>query len=204
MKRLIALALLAASSCIAQLPSVTGRMIEESTNQPLRHIPVLLKTVPLVTTLGARTNDEGVFTISGVKPGNYALSGSLGGHITSPVNFTLTNANVDLGDIEMIRIRQIRGNVRWDDGDPALGAEVFVSQANGPSDPLNIARAGIPVNQKGDYVITGLRPGSYVVYASSSGKPSPAGFPRPAMAPVFFPGGGLGASCHSDRSAKAG
>ncbi len=180
--------ILFAASCSAQLLSVTGRMIEESTKQPIRHIPVFLKSVPPGTTLGARTNEEGFFAISGVKPGRYTVSGSQGGHFTSIVNFTLTNESVEIGAVEMIRIRQISGNVRWEDGEPAIGAEVFVvSTLNNPSDPINIPRAGTPVNQKGDYTISGLRPGSYVVYASSSGKPSPAGFPLPVIPPTFYP-----------------
>jgi hypothetical protein len=79
-------------SCLAQKGEITGRVINEITQQPISDVNVYIAGMEK----GAATNDSGYFYLSGLDAGNYTL-------IFSSVQFH----NVTITDLEVIADRTI-------------------------------------------------------------------------------------------------
>jgi outer membrane receptor for ferrienterochelin and colicins len=70
--------------------SITGKVIDEVTGDPLPLVNILVKG----TSFGAPSNEKGAFTISNLPPGTYTLTASLVGHKTKEVaDITVTAGN---------------------------------------------------------------------------------------------------------------
>jgi TonB-dependent starch-binding outer membrane protein SusC len=92
----------------AQKGSIKGKVIDE-TNQPMPGVSVVIDG----TTIGATTDANGVYTITGVTPGNYTLTAKFIGYVASKqtitvgssvltVNFGLKPENQNLNEVVVI------------------------------------------------------------------------------------------------------
>ncbi len=88
--------------------SITGKVVDEATGEPLPFVNIVIKG----TTLGTASSDEGTFIITGLAPGTYTIVASLVGHFTREVpevpvtagasttrTILLKDATVQLGDV---------------------------------------------------------------------------------------------------------
>jgi len=96
-------------------------------------------------------------------------------------------ADTDLGEITMVTSRSIEGVVRWQDEEPAAHVLVHALRVRGGKAAFHVGDVLLaPTNDRGEFHLDDLLPGSYVVYAYLQGL-SP-GDARPRIAkPVFYP-----------------
>ena len=96
MKKILSLLLLVMPLAIAAQVSgtISGKIIDNDNKEPLGFVTVALfpqgSTVP---TGGCSSNDDGTFTISNVKEGNYTLQFSFVGYLTDSRKVSVTAAN---------------------------------------------------------------------------------------------------------------
>src|SRR6185436_5396255 len=106
----------------------------------------------------------------------------------NPQDVQVGASEINLGDIILVRIRAISGTVRWSDGEPAAGATVQVLPVVAGQASYRGIATGYSVADRGTFRIANLRPGRYVLFASSAGYALSEN-PRPRVAPaIFFPG----------------
>ncbi len=103
---IFAIYLLCNLSAFAQETSVTvsGMIKDRGANAPLPYVSIVIKTDEDSTFVtGTMSNDEGRFSIPGIKPGNYRLSVSLIGYATKtqPLYVGSLSQYLDLGTIEL-------------------------------------------------------------------------------------------------------
>lgn len=97
--QLFLLIMLQAVSIVAQNGVINGRIVSEKTNEPLPFVNLIVFGMP---NIGASTDINGNFTISGLKPGYVKLTASSIGYeqITTP-DILVTNAKVANIEIRM-------------------------------------------------------------------------------------------------------
>ncbi|MCJ7575497.1 MAG: carboxypeptidase regulatory-like domain-containing protein [Dehalococcoidia bacterium] len=123
---------------------------------------------------GFRTADNGSYTITGLQPGNYEVQAEATGHIdeyydnvyesseATPVQVTAhsntpgINFHLDFGG-------SISGTVTDDGGSPIVGAMIYASDIDTYYDEYCCT------GDDGSYIVSGLRPGSYLVSAEAPG-----------------------------------
>jgi len=93
-------------SASAQESSITisGLLKDKGANVPLPYVSIVIKTEKdSVFVTGTISNDEGRFSIPGIKPGNYILAASLIGYTTKiqPLYVGSLSPYLDLGSIEI-------------------------------------------------------------------------------------------------------
>lgn len=98
--------LLGSSSFFAQesLITISGLLRDKGANAPLPYASIVIKTEKdSVFVTGTISNDEGRFSIPGIKPGNYILTTSLIGYTTKiqPLYVGSLSPYLDLGSIEI-------------------------------------------------------------------------------------------------------
>ena len=98
--------LLGGSSIFAQesLITISGLLRDKGANAPLPYASIVIKTEKdSVFVTGTISNDEGRFSIPGIKPGNYILTTSLIGYTTKiqPLYVGRLSPYLDLGSIEI-------------------------------------------------------------------------------------------------------
>jgi len=199
-----------------QFGEVSGVVLSDLTGRPLQRALVVL--TPLDATLLPRlatTNETGAFSFLDVPAGRYTFvvqrDGylSVGGHGPQPGNppdqFTVTG-NTRLGSF-VFRLRPtavIAGHVKYSsDAEPAVGAVVEVYREHRVRARHGFALAARAVtDDRGEYRIHGLTPGSYYIAAIRQRPPEAAGaieeprrdaqgrpLPDEAFALTFYPNG---------------
>ena len=148
-----------------QTASVEGVVTNSLTGAPLAHVHVILRDPSQNDGVqyGAETRPEGNFSISGIKPGSYMVSGERVGFVMrrgvgSRLSVTL-GANDKTGDLRLKLTPggAITGHITDADGDPVGRATVIAE---------GIVRKQAATDEKGLYRIGGLAPGKYRVKAS--------------------------------------
>jgi hypothetical protein len=191
--------------------AVSGRVMNALTGQPIRKATVQMARiggdarVPRPQVAAIQTNAEGVFRFDSIPPGSYRLSAYRTGFVRSaavtvdpsrpPSNltFTLTPAAI------------VAGTVLDPDGDPVEGATVhFLRPAYVNGRRRWSQASGTNTNDLGEYRMSGLPAGRYVVGVSkrsrAPGRPPGRGpeteSPRlpDQFVPVYFPTAGDPAS----------
>src|SRR5574338_1588386 len=151
---------------------IAGTVVDES-GQPMAGASLFVR--PVNSGVGTRTatsDPDGSFRITGLEPALYIVSGNAPAYTTIPSE-TGAPTYYRIGDtvrLELVRGGAITGTVTNSIGEPVIAVRVratIVRDHRG-----EIART--PVNNeqttddRGDYRIFGLRPGTYIVIAGAA------------------------------------
>ncbi|MBN9661430.1 MAG: carboxypeptidase regulatory-like domain-containing protein [Acidobacteria bacterium] len=204
MTRLLLAGFLAVRALAAQSSanpgSVDGLVLNSLTGAPVRKAIVDLDQVGGPIHLTAETDAAGQFQFTGLSAGAYRLSSSRAGYLPRPTKITLTLGSTGRATAPTIRLRPqgvITGRVLEDDGEPAPGAGVIVYRQvfrHGKKRWERINPAAM-ANEAGEYRISNLSPGTYLLQAhnrrqqanSHYGEPAETN-PRPAyFIPAYHP-----------------
>jgi hypothetical protein len=186
MGRLV-LASLIATTLLSQTPgSIEGAVLNDRSGLPLSRAHVVLRPQQAgLSAISADTDDKGTFSIGEIEPGRYSLSASRDGYLTSsvcligatalPQTFTIhTGESVTGLKFRLRPFAVIAGRVSFDDGEPAMNVRVEAYREH-----RNHLRHGYAIvgaattNDRGEYRMFGLAPGSYVI-AATYDRPAPA------------------------------
>ena len=190
--------------------SVSGRVSNAATGEPLRKAQVVLHPLnagrPNLLPYGAITDTSGAFSLSDVDPGQYALTaehtgfvnGSYGaqqpGHGGTPLTLTPGQVLKD-ADIRLTPQGIVSGRIVDEDGDPVANAMVQLLRYSYVQGKRQLMAIGArPTNDLGEYRLYEVPPGRYLVTATWRGalwrgqyRNIPGG-PDGAYAPTYYPG----------------
>ncbi len=172
--------------------SISGTVVtDEGLSHAVRRAIVTLTGAGLVPNRGAITDDDGRFTMVNLPSGRFTLTAMRGSFITSvygakrpgrPGTAIVVGDGQHVGDlvVKMWRGAAIDGVLRDDTGAPVAGIPVSAIPAHAPGSTgvLTLSNSGTTTNDRGEFRIFGLEPGTYVV----SAKPTAGGGP-PLIAP---------------------
>ncbi len=162
-----------------QPAAVGGAVLSARDGKPLNRATVVLK--PADTHLTARsdtTDDKGRFLFAGVSPGRYSLEVARDGFLTAnaawfsdyhfPPVFTVRSGQDLTGlTFKLYPWCILAGRISFNDAEPSVGAEVTLYRDTWWRGRHVYAVAGRAVtDDRGEYRIHGLDPGSYLVSAS--------------------------------------
>jgi protocatechuate 3,4-dioxygenase beta subunit len=156
----------AASGILAfgQIASVEGVVTNSLTGAPLPRVNVVLQDPDesTATRYGALTMPDGKFSVSGLKPGTYSVTGERIGFVT-PIGFdarVTVKADDEKNDfqLKLVPVGAITGRITDAEGKPVEGAGVRV---DAPS-----AGRESTTDEQGQFRIGGLAPGKYRVTAA--------------------------------------
>jgi hypothetical protein len=188
---------------------VEGKVLNSTNGEPVRKVTVVLGTRNGVkgTSYMTQTDASGRFAIEAVEPGEYTVSAEHQGFIVKPPGASgapFPPIKVESGQpvpditIPLIPLGVITGRVMDEDGDAIRGAEVRLMQYAYIAGKRQLRNADqISANDKGEFRLYGVRPGTFYLQASvrnfqmSFGQPADQiRGPRPpsAHAITFYPG----------------
>jgi hypothetical protein len=193
--------------------SVQGIVVSDATGQPLQRAQVAFRPVEagnggLVQT----TNETGVFSFPKVAPGRYSItvlrdgylrqsSGRIGAYKMSPI-FSVRGGDIIRSfTFRMTPSCVVSGKVKFDDAEPAVNVTIQLYRGYYFHGRHGYAlAASTQTNDRGEYRVHGLEPGSYYVAALYQAPPlppdakeqrntDPSGNPSPELsyAVTFFP-----------------
>jgi len=151
--------------------TVRGTVVENQTGHPLAHASVLLEPVPGSTgkRMSVHTNRYGLFEFGGAEPGVYILQVTRIPFLTAyygqkrwnsaGMPLIVTESETSFLTVRMLRYAAIAGTVvdENDVGQPLLQVAAYRNTV-----PLQIAASG-NADERGNYRIYGLLPGTYLV-----------------------------------------
>jgi hypothetical protein len=165
--------------------SIGGAVLNDRTGLPLPRAHVtLLPAQAGLRTIEADTDDKGAFLFHDFESGRYSLNASRDGYLTSSVCWLGTvrlQQTFSIGTKEAIagitfRLRPfavMAGRISFEDGEPAMNirVEAYREYRNHLRHGYALA-ANVVSNDRGEYRLFGLQPGSYIVAATE--RPTPA------------------------------
>lgn len=179
------LAALVAVTALAQSPaditvnSIAGTVLNDRTGLPLPRAHVMLLPAQAgLSAVAADADEKGVFTIRDIASGRYSLSASRDGYLTTSVCWlgsVRMQQTFAIGTKEAIagltfRLRPfavMAGKISLEDGEPAMNIRVEAYREFRDHLRHGYTLAGSAVtNDRGEYRLFGLQPGSYVVAAT--------------------------------------
>ena len=174
MKRFLVLAILAAR-LTAQVASVEGTVVDQTTGKPLPRVHVSLLTASDAFSAdaasGAISDSAGHFSVSQMPPGHYQAILRLTGYVQAAenLNFDLKVGQQLTGlNFKMAQASMLTGRVVDEEGDPMSGVAIVVSPVT-PGQIASLARdwREKETDERGEFrILTG--PGKYYVKASPS------------------------------------
>ena len=146
---------------------------------PMRRTRITINSVELEYARSVITGDDGVFRFEGLPPGRYVLVAAKDGYVSTgagaPRLGRLGGVELVAGgtarvELTMVKGAVITGRVQTPEGEPAAGMSVQVLRFDkgGPLGERRLAPAGIPAvttDDRGEYRIFGLSPGTYFLRA---------------------------------------
>jgi hypothetical protein len=158
---------------------IRGTVLSELTGEPLTRARVLLKSASgEAANVAAECDERGNFVIPNVIPGKYSITAQRDGYLPSASargSGTRLPAVIDveagksLSDVTL-RLKRwsvIGGRIRFDDAEPAIGVLVQVFQASFARGRRSFRMVSFTrTDDRGQYRVAGLAPGSYFVAAS--------------------------------------
>ncbi len=190
-----------------------GQVVADANGLPLRRVQVILSPLEAgKPAIGTQTDDKGKFILRDIPPGGYQLSAQRDGYLTTstfrrgnlrmPARFTLARGE-SITDVNF-QLRPwsvISGEVRFEDGDPAVNIPVELYRQYHLRGRRGFARiASTRTNDRGEYRIHGLAPAAYFVAVSYEGDLTGPGvddqprldsngreLPVPSYTTTFFP-----------------
>lgn len=182
--------------------SVSGVVLnDEEQPHAVRRAIVTLSGAGLTPNRSVITDDDGKFAFVNLPAGRFTLMASRASFITSAYGAKRpgrpgTAISVDAGQsvadvvIRMWRGAVVAGTVRDDRGEPVAGVPVTAVPARAPSGTgiLTLTNNGTATDNRGQFRIFGLEPGTYVVSAqpASSGALGPLTAPSEAEVDALF------------------
>ncbi|HEY6389963.1 MAG TPA: carboxypeptidase regulatory-like domain-containing protein [Bryobacteraceae bacterium] len=157
---------------------IDGAVMSKATGQPLRRAQVLLKPVDAGTSAIVQTTDDsGKFVFPKVTPGRYSISvqrdgylplqaGSIGAYKMPPFFTVRPGDIIHSFDFRLVPWGVIGGKVKFDDAEPAVNVavqlyrEYYLKGRHGWA-----VAAATRTNDRGEYRVHGLEPGSYYIAA---------------------------------------
>lgn len=144
--------------------SVSGAVYDADTGEPLPDVRVAIGKASAIT------NSAGKYALSGIAPAQY----SIGASTTASGTYTEQTITVYPGrdltriDLKLQRPARISGTVRDRNDEPVVGAQVFLlAKEYAAGQVAYCIKAEVLTNDRGDYLLTGVRADRlYVVLAS--------------------------------------
>ena len=171
--------------------SISGVVVtDETPPQPVRRAVVTLTGAELRPSRGAISDDEGRFTIRNLPAGRFVLTAMRPSFITSAYGakrpgrpgppVLLTAGQTQNVVVRLWRGAVVAGVLRDDTGEPVEGVPVTAVRVSGSGGGpgVTLTNNGGMTNDRGEYRIFGLEPGTYHV----SARPSSAGGTSPMIA----------------------
>jgi protocatechuate 3,4-dioxygenase beta subunit len=178
---LLALLLQVAGGPAPPRASISGRVIDKASGQPLPRMAVALVPPDRAKAVETLTDNEGRYQFVDLAPGKYAVGADNDDHHATYLRqwfgsdepasiFTLPAPNIEVAggesrtgvDIALTRALAIAGHVFDPAGEPLPGTEVFVTDPDGRALAVRSSRS----DDLGGYRVFGLRPGNYRVCAA--------------------------------------
>ena len=186
-------------------PSVEGKVVNIANGEGVRKATVLLRAQngPNGINYTADSDGNGRFLIENVEPGKYMVSADRQGFMLQatgatgapPPPITVENGQ-ELHDV-IVRLSPlgvIAGRVVDDDGDPIRGSQVQAMSYRYTAGKRQLGNAQqAESNDKGEFRLYGLRPGTYYLYAgvsnynSNRNQEAIRGPRPPGRAATYFP-----------------
>ncbi len=158
------------------------------TGQTLRRAQVVLKPVDSKGTALYQTTDEsGAFSFPNVAPGRYIItvqrdgylplsSGHIGDYKMPPIFSVSSGQTISSFVFRMTPSGVVSGKVKFDDAEPAVNVAIQLYRSYYERGRHGyIAAAGARTDDRGEYRVHGLEPGSYYVAALYQAPPRPPG-----------------------------
>jgi hypothetical protein len=173
----------------AQAPGVIqGTVLSGGTGQPLRRAQVVLKpTDSKVGSTYQTTNDSGGFSFPKVATGRYTItvqrdgylplsSGHIGSYKMPPIFTVQSGQTIDSFVFTMTPAGVVSGKVKFDDAEPAVNTTIQLFRSYYDRGRHGYAAAASArTDDRGEYRLHGLEPGSYYVAALYQAPPKPSG-----------------------------
>jgi protocatechuate 3,4-dioxygenase beta subunit len=192
---------------------VSGRVTAEGSNAPVANARIMLVPArrpagPIGIPQQAVTDSEGQFVVEGVAAGEYRVNVQKAGFVpsldpTAPSRpFTVAAGRSVAVDVQLQKGGAISGRVLDANGEP-LGEVQMMAMRRAPSSssprllPPAFMQSGQQTNDLGEFRVSGLAPGEYVIAARRSmvslfggpnAPPPPARTARTTSATTFYPG----------------
>lgn len=200
MKRLIALLVL--PLCAQEKASLEGVVVNSVTAAPVRRAVVQLLPVGPGNPTNTTSDAEGRFTFPEVAPGSYRLTTSHQNYpptvrfmagLTQQITLAAGERRRGLS-VKLAPGGVVTGRVTDEDGDPVAHCGVALyelSYNNGRR--MLISLSGATTNDRGEYRISGVRPGRFYVHVKTRSRMHierpllPSAVPNPAPAEAWIP-----------------
>ena len=165
------------SAPLPRLARIEGVIMDDRYLRPLKRGYVVMKPTNAGHPFSAETDDAGKFSIENIDPGEYSIearrdnyisaSWARRGGIRMPRVFTIGQGQ-EWRDLTF-RLEPwgaLEGKIRFDDGEPAFNVPVILYRKQYHRGKLLYQPSGSTrTNDRGDYRIPGLQPGSYIIAA---------------------------------------
>ncbi len=158
----------------------------DTTGQPLRRAQVVLRPADASGSSLAQTTDEmGKFSFPKVAPGSYAvtvqrdgylrqIAGRIGGYKMPPIFLIQPGQDVGSFEFRLVPSGVVSGKVKFDDAEPAINVAVqFYREYYSRGRHGWTVAATARTDDRGEYRVHGLEPGSYYVAALYQAPPLP-------------------------------
>jgi protocatechuate 3,4-dioxygenase beta subunit len=153
--------------------SIQGKVVDGKTGQPIRKVNVTLAGGDPVSNYSVLTAADGSFSIDNPNPGRYTVTLEHNGFVPATLNrrqnsFTLQSGQALTGLVfKMLPAGVIFGKIVDPDGDPLASVSVNAAPAGAaPRGLQRFARGDASTNDLGEFRISNLRPGKYLISAT--------------------------------------
>jgi hypothetical protein len=178
--------------------SIAGHVMTPGSNTPVRAAEVVA-TNQVGATVKTKTDENGVYRLDGLPPGNWRLTASKAGYVTwqfaqrrpfqTPPPIQLGTGQAFTADLPLTRGGAISGRVYDASGDSLGGLHVRVYRATMEQGMRRLKAVGLAdlTDDTGSFRVYGLPPGDYYVAASLRVAPIDS-IVETTYAPTYFPG----------------
>jgi hypothetical protein len=195
--RLFALAFtLLVLQAAAQQPNgaVSGRVVSAQTGEGIGGVSVQIAPRGRPGNQAATTAPDGSFSFPSLFPGEYLLSAQKQAHQPAqqlPIRLKLEkDQSRTVVEIRLHRPGVITGRIKDAEGLPVVKTEVTAYRLTWPDGHQTLVSAGASQSDdRGEYRISGLPAGRYVLAAAPPPPDVPAGDGAPALVRTFYPSG---------------
>ncbi|WP_179107331.1 carboxypeptidase regulatory-like domain-containing protein [Sediminibacillus massiliensis] len=146
-----------------QQGSITGTVSDDDNQSPISDAVIQVINAQNIVVATATTDASGEYTVEQLYPGSYSLVFTANGYSNQTLGAIVASNSTTVVNANLSRLAgALTGNVQSSGGDPISGAQVSVYQNN-------ILVITALTDNNGDYLITGLAPGTYTAVISAAG-----------------------------------